>query len=75
MVEPSSHKAASAPSNLIPLLERALRSKLGVRVTSQDGETLRRKLYVLRKQNSRFGELSFKFSPHDPNEIWIVRKL
>lgn len=60
-------------AELISLLYEAMRSELGVVVTTPDPSFLRQKLYPLRKANPLFEPLSFVLSPVSPRDLWIVK--
>lgn len=61
----------------VELLYRALESSLGIVVSTDDPELLRKKLYALRKeaQNPDFDNLVFKPSVSKPeSELWIINQ-
>lgn len=66
-----------ADEGIVALIDRALRSPLGIAVRTSDPERLRAKLYACKRelQNPDYEELLFKPAndrPHDT--IWIIKK-
>lgn len=57
------------------LLEEALAAKWGKRVKCNNGDALRRKLYVVRQTRTEFKDLMLRISPRDKNEVWIIKKV
>lgn len=59
----------------LELLYRALNSKYGTVVTTNDPERLRQQLYPLRKKDAALECLSFVISPFNPtSQLWIVKQ-
>lgn len=64
--------------DLLEKLYEALRSPIGIVVSTEDPERLRQKLYALRRERQdedpNLRVLSFLISPTSPgNELWIVK--
>ena len=57
------------------LLFAALGSEMGIKVATSDPDTLRQKLYKIRREDSTFQCLSFILSPALPqSELWIIKR-
>lgn len=57
------------------LLFEAVNSQHGIRVTTNNVETLRHKLYAARKTSHSFDQLSFVPCPDNPTgELWIIQR-
>ena len=64
----------SAPRDL--LLEASL-AEIGIVVevpTAADVERLRQRLYVAKREDPAYANLSFLVSPEADNQLWIVKK-
>lgn len=62
----------------LDLLEKmydALRTPLGIILSTEDPERLRQKLYTLKKERPELSRLSFIISPTNPGrELWILAR-
>jgi hypothetical protein len=65
---------------LVSLLWQAVECEVGLRVSTNNPDELRKKLNNIRTQerkngNSSFDQLKFKISPEHPSEeLWLVQK-
>ncbi len=55
------------------LLDRALASPLGIKVMCSDADILRRRIYAFRKAEVRYRDLILRVSPHEKQELWILK--
>lgn len=58
----------------VNILDQALDSPLGVKVESTDADALRRKLYVVRRTDPKYKVLTFRISPHNASELWLIKR-
>lgn len=62
-------------SQLLELLYSAQNSDIGICVETTNAETLRQKLYAVRREfEEEFTQLSFIISPMNGADLWIVNK-
>lgn len=60
---------------LLELLYSAKNAALGICVETTDAETLRQKLYALRREyDEEFTQLAFVISPMNGSDLWILNK-
>ena len=57
----------------LKLLNRAMRSRHGIKIQSDDTAELRKRLYTEVQKNGAYAVLSLRISPTDPDTLWIVR--
>ena len=60
-------------TQLKSLLQRAIDSEYGVKISCTDADILRRKFYTLRRESPLFKWLMFRISPDDSNELWVIK--
>ena len=58
---------------LLDILSQAIASDYGLRVETSNIEGLRQKLYIIRAAHQEFSPLSFRVSPVNPSELWIIK--
>jgi hypothetical protein len=58
---------------LFDILSQAIASDYGLRVETSNVEGLRQKLYIIRAAHEAFSPLSFRLSPVNPLELWIIK--
>lgn len=68
-----------AGEEFLPDLERALTEEWGLALTTDNGPSVRRKLYALRIRLRKEGEKKFDglqivISPNDANTVWILAR-
>lgn len=60
-------------NQLLELMYDALRSDVGICISTTDIDRTRAKFYKLRKEEDGLSVLSLRVSPINPNELWIVK--
>lgn len=59
---------------ILKYLDQALDEPVGLKVQTTDGERFRRRAYASRRGIPKYQDLMLRISPHDPNEVWIIKK-